>query len=264
MFKAQNYAKVESLTEALELNKKRTNKVLGGGCWMKMGKKNINTLIDLKGLGLDKITETEKEIVIGALVTLRDIETSPVIDKYFGGFFKDAFSHIVGVQFRNCATIGGSVFSRFGFSDIVTTLLVLDTEVELAGGETISMEEYCKRDYDKDIVANIHIKKDGRKAAYESFRNTQTDIPVLNCALSYDGKKLYAAVGARPMRGKLSTMDCPNVENSEDIFNFFERIQAETEFGSNTRASKEYRKHLCPVLLKRAYKKLVCKEGKEG
>ena len=121
MFKAQNYAKVTSLTEALELNKKRTNKVLGGGCWMKMGKKNINTLIDLSGLGLDKITETDDEIIIGSMVTLRDIETSPVIEKNFGNFFKDAFTHIVGVQFRNCATIGGSVFSRFGFSDIVCT-----------------------------------------------------------------------------------------------------------------------------------------------
>lgn len=263
MFKAQNYIKVSDLQEALELNKKRTNKVLGGGCWMKMGKKNINTLIDLSGLGLDKITETDDEIIIGAMVTLRDIESSPVIEKYFGNYFKDAFTHIVGVQFRNCATIGGSVFSRFGFSDIVTSLIVLGTEIELAGGETVSMEEYSQRDYDNDIVVNIHIKKDGRKAAYESFRNTQTDIPVLNCSLAYDGKKLYAAVGARPMRGKVSTMDCYDVENSEEIFKFFEKIQTETEFGTNTRASKEYRKHLCLVLLKRAYKKLVCKEGEQ-
>ena len=65
------------------------------------------------------------------------------------------------------------------------------------------------------------------------------------------------------MRGKVSTMDCPDVENSEEIFKFFEKIQAETEFGTNTRASKEYRKHLCLVLLKRAYKKLVCKEGEQ-
>ena len=45
-------------------------------------------------------------------------------------------SHIVGVPFRNCATVGGSVFSRFGFSDLTCALLALDASVVLyRGGE---------------------------------------------------------------------------------------------------------------------------------
>ncbi|MFQ7552525.1 MAG: FAD binding domain-containing protein [Blautia marasmi] len=47
------------------------------------------------------------------------------------GAIRESLRHIVGVQFRNCATVGGSIWGRFGFSDVLTMLLALDTEVEL-------------------------------------------------------------------------------------------------------------------------------------
>ena len=59
MLKIKNYVKAESLEQAYELNQKRTACVLGGMVWLKMGNRNIMTAIDLSGLGLDTITETE-------------------------------------------------------------------------------------------------------------------------------------------------------------------------------------------------------------
>ena len=41
---------------------------------MKIGDRRIATAIDLSGLGLDQITETDTEFVIGAMTTLREIE----------------------------------------------------------------------------------------------------------------------------------------------------------------------------------------------
>ena len=61
MLNIREYVKVQSLEEAYELNQKRTNKVIGGMLWMKMGSRNIQKAIDLSGLGLDKIEETEEE-----------------------------------------------------------------------------------------------------------------------------------------------------------------------------------------------------------
>ena len=55
MFTAQQYVKAASLEEAYALNQKKSSAVLGGGCWMKMGKRRIGALIDLSGLGLDTI-----------------------------------------------------------------------------------------------------------------------------------------------------------------------------------------------------------------
>ena len=37
MLRIREYRKVESLEEAYELNQKKTNRIIGGGLWMKIG-----------------------------------------------------------------------------------------------------------------------------------------------------------------------------------------------------------------------------------
>lgn len=67
MLRIREYRRVESLEEAYELNQKKTNRIIGGGLWMKIGDRNLMTAIDLSGLGLDQISETEDEFVIGCM-----------------------------------------------------------------------------------------------------------------------------------------------------------------------------------------------------
>ena len=55
MIKIRELVKVESLEEAWELNQKRTNKILGGMLWLRLGNRNVQKAIDLSGLGLDEI-----------------------------------------------------------------------------------------------------------------------------------------------------------------------------------------------------------------
>lgn len=109
MFTIREYVKVSSLEEAYELNQKKANVVFGGGVWLRLGRKNIQTAIDLSGLGLDEITEDEKEFSVGCMVSLRQLETHKGIDAYTKGAVKESLRHIVGVQMRNCATVGGSI-----------------------------------------------------------------------------------------------------------------------------------------------------------
>ena len=59
MFTAERYVRPATLQEALELNRKRSSTILGGGCWLRLGRKRIGTLIDLSGLGLDQIEEQD-------------------------------------------------------------------------------------------------------------------------------------------------------------------------------------------------------------
>lgn len=75
MLNIQNYRKVESIEEAYELNQKKANRIVGGMMWMRMGDNRINTAIDMSGLGLDKIEETEEEFKIGCMTSLRQLET---------------------------------------------------------------------------------------------------------------------------------------------------------------------------------------------
>ena len=191
MLKIKNYVKVESLEEAYELNQKRTACVLGGMVWLKMGSRNVTTAIDLSGLGLDTITETEEEFVIGCMTPLRDLELHKGLDTYTNGAVRESLRHIVGVQFRNCATVGGSVWGRFGFSDVLTMLLALDAEVELFKAGRVCLSDFVKMPKDRDILVRIIVKKTPLKAVYLSQRNTKTDFPVLACCVSLSVNCLF-------------------------------------------------------------------------
>ena len=85
MLKIKSYVKVNSIEEAYELNQKKTAIVLGGMVWLKMGNRNISTAIDLSGLGLAGIQETDEEFVIGCMTTLRELETDKRLNEYTQG-----------------------------------------------------------------------------------------------------------------------------------------------------------------------------------
>ena len=144
MFRADDYVKVSDLAEAYELCQKRSSLVVGGMVWMKMTHITKRTIVDLSGLGLDAIEEKEGEFSIGCMCSLRQLETHEGLNRYFDGIFRECTRNIVGVQMRNCATVGGSIFARFGFSDILTCFLALDTYVELYHEGTIPLSEYTR------------------------------------------------------------------------------------------------------------------------
>ena len=72
-----NYLRPESLSEAYELNQKKANRVLGGMMWLRLCSPRIQNAIDLSGLDLDYIRETEDAFEIGAMCSLRSLETHP-------------------------------------------------------------------------------------------------------------------------------------------------------------------------------------------
>ena len=75
MFRADDYVKVTSLAEAYELCQKRSSLVVGGMVWLKMTNVTKRMVIDLSGLGLDRIEENEEEFTKGAMCSLRQLET---------------------------------------------------------------------------------------------------------------------------------------------------------------------------------------------
>ena len=159
MITIRNYKKAESLEEAWRLNQQKSNRIIGGMLWLKMGKGTVQTAIDLSGLSLDQIEETEGEIRIGCMVSLRQLELHAGLDAYTGGAMKEALRHIVGVQFRNLATAGGSIFGRFGFSDVLTMFLAMDSYVELYKGGIVPMREFAGGGFDRDVLVRILVRK---------------------------------------------------------------------------------------------------------
>ncbi|MCG8634434.1 MAG: FAD binding domain-containing protein [Desulfobacterales bacterium] len=255
MFELKDFCAARSLDQADELlHRDKKNVILGGLLWMRMGTRQYNTGIDLAGLGLDRITDTGDHIEIGAMTCLRQVETSALLEDNFGPVLRDSVSHIVGVQFRNMATVGGSVFSRFSFSDVVTALMVLDTRVHLHRGGIIPLSDFMATSPGRDILVKLAIPKHKVDTAYMSHRKSATDFPVLAAALSRSGNTWKIALGARPSRAKLAPEAAallPATPGPAQIDTTCTTLIRELGFGSNQRGSKAYREHLAKVLVKR-------------
>ncbi|WP_300385798.1 FAD binding domain-containing protein [Clostridium sp.] len=265
MFTLQKLLQPETIEEAYKiLTEKKSNTILGGCCFLRMGSKRIGTALELSNLNLDYIKEDSDYIEIGAMTNFRDIETNEILKGNFNGVLPKSVSNIIGVQFRNVVTVGGTVFSKYGFSDFITGLLSLDTEVELYGAGRMSLEEFLNMDYKKDILTRIFIRKDSRKATFKDFRNSASDYSVLNVAVSNKENNWTIVVGARPVVAKIAKKASEELSkgklNSEKIEEIANIAAEELAFGDNMRATGEYRKVLCKVLVKRAIMEVLeCK-----
>ena len=251
MITIQKYVRAQSLEEAWQLNQNKRNRILGGMLWLRLGKGTVNTAIDLCDLGLDTIEETEEQFSIGAMATLRDIEMHAGLNAYTSGAVANSVKDIVGVQFRNMATVGGSIWGRFGFSDVLTVFLALDSYVELYKGGIVPLEQFAKMKKDNDILVRLIVKKTPCKVVYSAMRSQRTDFPVLACAVCQMNGEYRASIGARPGRAMLVRRD-----NAEGFAAF---VAENTPTEGNLRGSAAYRTHLTRVLVERSMNEL---EGK--
>lgn len=259
MITIQKYVRAQSLEEAWKLNQNKKNRILGGMLWMRLGSGSVNTAIDLCDLGLDTIEETEEEFSIGAMTTLRAIELHEGLNTYTHNAVRDAVKDIVGVQFRNMATVGGSIWGRFGFSDVLTVFLALESYVELYKGGIVPLEEFASMKMDNDILVRLIVKKSPCKAVYTSMRNQRTDFPVLACAVSCVNGKYRASIGARPARAGLICDEkglLAGAITKESAAGFAQYVAENMATGSNLRGSSAYRTHLIKVLVERSVMEL--------
>ena len=244
MITIQKYVRAQSLEEAWQLNQKPRNRILGGMLWMRLGKGTVNTAIDLCDLGLDTIEETEEQFSIGAMASLRDLEMHESLNAYSANAVRNAVKDIVGVQFRNMATVGGSIWGRFGFSDVLTVFLAMDSYVQLYKGGIVPLEQFAKMKKDNDILVRLIVKKTPCKVVYTSMRNQSTDFPVIACAVSCIGGEYRASIGARPARA--------TVVRSQTAEGFADFAAGNIPTESNLRGSAAYRTHLIRVLVQRS------------
>ena len=262
MLQLKQYVKVANLDEAYELNKKKNSVIVGGMHWLKMSKTAYGTAIDLSGLGLDEIVETEETFEIGCMVSLRQLETHTGLNTYTAGVVREAVKDIVGVQFRNTATVGGSIWGRYGFSDVLTVFLAMDTTVVCHKAGEISLKEFATMKADRDILVKLIVKKKPIQIAYLAQRHARTDFPMLTCAVSCVDGKWSASVGARPSRAMLvsdNEMMLSGEVTEEKAKVFGKYVAEQLVFGSTMRGSADYRRQITAVLVRRA----IMKAGKE-
>ena len=252
--KVNEYYRASSLEDAYQkLQESPKNAILAGGLWMKKMGQSYDTLIDLSKLELDKISETKDEVVVGSMVTQRDFEDSKIVSFLFAGAPAFAVREVMGVNFRNLATIGGSIMGRYPFSDVITGLLPYDVTLEFYPAQKMSLEEYLNyKGKLNAILVAVHIKKGEGKGFFKKVKTTALDFPIVNIAVAKVNKEYRVVVGARPMVAARSYKAMEYLNNGgKDFAKTAELAVEELSFMDNKDASKEYRVDLAKVYVRR-------------
>ena len=194
------YLKPTSISEAISLHQSygdQAHYIAGGTDVMvkiKEGKISPHHVISLKRLqGLDHIAYENGELTIGAMVTHRMLELSPIIRKECP-ILIDAVENIGSVQIRNVATIGGNIVNAVPSADSAVPLITLGAEVRLQGPEgkrAIALEDFFIGPgktvlKDGEILLEIVIPKQlpHTGAAYwKHTRRAAMELPILGVAV---------------------------------------------------------------------------------
>lgn len=227
------YYKPGSIAEASDLLTRQNPRtaVLAGGTWL-VGEasREIEAVVDIAGLGLDKVLMQGSLIRIGAAVTLQSLVEDPL----FGIHGSHAGLKVLGIaahasaaqSVRNAATIGGSIAVADAVSPLTTALLACNAEVVVYGlrpkNSTSDAEIYQTLplsgflSYGAGLIAQgaliteIRVVRpsDDTRSAFERIGRTPRDYPIVCAAVQYAVKNgivgnMRAAVGgaaATPVR----------------------------------------------------------------
>jgi len=240
----------KTVEEAYELaTKNKTAPMLAGGCWLRLGRRTWPSVIDMASLDLRYVREEENEFVIGAMATQGDVERFEPLQQFCGGAVVKGVKEILGVQFRNTATMGGSVASRFGFSDIIPALLAVHADIVTFKGGRMSMQDYMTY-RERDILMEIRIPKVDVPVAVEALRIG---------ALRRDDKGVEVYIGTRPGVPQLAEK-ASALLSEKGLSAAKEAGQLASEelvYQSNSHASKEYRMEMVKAMVQRLAKEVA-------
>jgi carbon-monoxide dehydrogenase medium subunit len=250
-------------------------KILSGGQsllpLMKMRLSKPAFVVDIGRIsGLDVITEEGGDLIVGALVTHAQIESSRLLHEKCP-LLPQTATTIADVQVRNRGTLGGSIAHADPAGDWPATALALDAEVKIAGpsGERwVKCEEFflgllmsvLEPD---EIVTAVKVPVTGKdKTAYLKAAPRSSGFAVVGAAvrLSFDpsGTCSKAAIGITGVTDKAY-----RAERTEQMLTgkkldaaLIEQAAAEATRNvdpiEDINGSAEYRRHLTHVYVARA------------
>ena len=138
---------------ALLQRKETRTVVLGGGTWlMGDGPRDIEAVVDIAQLGLNKITPENSMLRIGAGATHQQLVESELVGKGAPNALRilgETAEAMSGLNIRNRATLAGAIVTADASSPLVTALLACDADVVLAGTKDKTKEVQAPTDFFK-------------------------------------------------------------------------------------------------------------------
>lgn len=268
------YAKPATLKEALKLLAGQAPGgavPLAGGtdlvAWLRDGAVSPGFLVDLKGLDeLRGIRIQSGRLWLGANTTFAEIVESPLVQKH-APILMEAAGMVASVGVRNRATIAGNLCSAVPCCDSGPALLVYEASIHVAmarGKKSIPIVKWFlgprRTALAKGgIVTGISLplaKHAGAFAKLKRYRGE--DLAQASLAVRVDAKGFwrvaYGSVAPTPIRGPKTEQLLKGEKKPAAALLKKAAILAEAEAAPITdiRSSKEYRRLMVGVMLKRA------------
>ena len=275
------YLEPASVDEAVRILARhgRQAKVLAGGvdlvCRMRRAEIRPEYVVSLQRIqGLDYIEGVGvKGLRIGALITLRAIELSPIIQKDYVLLY-EAISQIASIPVKNMGTAVGNLCVATPASDIAPCLLALGAELRIASPATertmpiesffIGVNQHALQP--DEIVVGIVIPDPPAETGGAFLRLVRTagDIAKVNAAVTLtltnqtckDAKIAVGSVAPTVLRARKAEEILKGQRLEQKIITeAAETATEETKPISDVRSTAKYRKMVVKVLVKRAIEK---------
>jgi carbon-monoxide dehydrogenase medium subunit len=286
MLNVKEYHRPQGLMEAVELLKRKQPRtvVLGGGTWLTgEAPHDIEAVVDITNLGLNRIVIENNLLRIGAAVTHQQLVESELMGPDTPGALHvigQTAQAMSGLNIRNRATIAGAVVTADASSPLVTALLACDAEVVVAGARDKSKEVQDPGDFWKVIplagfltyrrqvldegtlITEIRmpIPSPDTRSSYQRVARTPKDYPILCAVASFAmkdgiaGNVRVAVGGVAPTPIRLSRLEF-GLEKKR-LADWFEgELEAQMQTVNpqgDWLGSAEYRKAMARVLVRRA------------
>lgn len=218
----------------------------------------------------------DRGVTLGAMTTLRDVETSGVIRELAPGLAKAA-GHVATVRIRNQATVGGTLVHADPNQDLPPMLMVHDAVARLtgpAGTRDIAVSDMFVSFFEsvlgpQEILESVQVPAvaAGMRTGYLKFLpRTQDDYPTIAVAAGVtvvDGRIGHARIAIAG--GGATTVRCRTTESALRDGGTDERslraaadtVPDELEPISDGRGSSAYKRAMARVCTQRLLQRLV-------
>jgi probable selenate reductase FAD-binding subunit len=268
----QTYHRPDNIDEAVTLLRgggPATVALAGGTGLVASGRRDVEAIVDLRGLPLSYVRAQGATLFIGATTTLQALIDTPEMGTFASGVLAETARAVGGRNLRNAATIGGTVASADNDDPLLTALLALDAKLTVYAPESRQIPlagflAYRERLLgDGALIAEVRLPLliGPLGAAYIAVGRTPRDRPIvcavarmeLAAGIASNVRLALGGVAATPVRANAAEQLLERKSLSK------ERIEAAAEkvvdgLGptGDFRGSAEYRREMARVLARRA------------
>jgi carbon-monoxide dehydrogenase medium subunit len=283
MLNLKEYHRPKDLTEAVALLQRKQPRtvVLSGGTWL-VGEapRDVEAVVDIADLGLNRILVEGNLVRIGAAVTHQQLVESEQLRTSALRVISETAQAMSGLNIRNRATIGGAIVTADAASPLVTALLACDAEVVIAGAKDKTKQADDPSDFWKvlplagflayrrqildegTLITEVRmpLPSPDTRSHYARVARTPRDYPIV-CAVAAFAMKdgiaghvriAVGGVAATPIRLSRLEFGLEKKRLADWLDREIEAQMAPLDPPGDWLGSAEYRKEMACVLVRRA------------